>query len=42
MLIIGEVHTGLVRNRAELSDVQCLETLSLTYGERPRISLSTR
>ncbi|MEU8266079.1 SCO2521 family protein [Sphaerisporangium sp. NPDC049002] len=39
MLIVGEVHTGLLRNRGELSDAQCREALCLVSGEQVRTSL---
>ncbi|MCG5220006.1 SCO2521 family protein [Streptosporangium sp. KLBMP 9127] len=36
MLIMGEVHTGLLRNLGELSETECREVLRLTSGEEPR------
>lgn len=39
MLIVGEVHTGLLRNLGELSETQCREALCLISGEQARTSL---
>lgn len=39
MLIVGEVHTGLLRNRGELSETQCRQALDLISGEPPLTSL---
>lgn len=39
MLIVGEVHTGLLRNLGELSEAQCREALCLVSGEQVRTSL---
>jgi hypothetical protein len=38
MLMMGEVHTGLLRCLGELSETECREVLSLISGERARIS----
>ncbi|GAA3814236.1 SCO2521 family protein [Sphaerisporangium flaviroseum] len=38
MLVIGEVHTGLLQNSGEISESTCREVLALLAGERVRVS----